>query len=192
VFNVYIEGAAVLTHFDIYAAAGGRNLPLTRVFTNAVADGQLEIFFQPLVDNARTSGIQVRKIDDLYSDDDGIPDWWRLAYFDRATGGASDLSRGSDDADGDGATNYEEFRAGTNPLDASSVFRIQEFRRAGDEFELIWLARSNKLYQIERGELHDSASWDELGALIPGVEGVVTQSVSGSPGGSHFFRIRVE
>ena len=61
VFNVFIEGQQVLTNFDIYAAAGGKNLPLTRVFTNTVSDGQLEILFQPLVDNARISGIQVRK-----------------------------------------------------------------------------------------------------------------------------------
>jgi len=66
VFNVAIEGQQVLTNLDIFVAAGGKNLPLTRVFTNTVADAQLEILFTPVVDNTRVSGVQVRKLADLF------------------------------------------------------------------------------------------------------------------------------
>src|SRR5262249_12078269 len=104
VFNVFIQGNQVLTNFDILQAAGGKNLPLTRVFTNVVTNSQLQVLFTPVVDNARLSGIQVRKIADVFSDTDGIPDWWRLAYFGHALGQAADKSRGTDDADGDGAS----------------------------------------------------------------------------------------
>ena len=44
VFNVFIQGQQVLTNFDIYVAAGGQNLPLSRVFTNAVTNSQLQVF----------------------------------------------------------------------------------------------------------------------------------------------------
>ena len=94
VFNAFIQGRQVLTNFDIFAAAGGANIPITRVFTNAVTNSQLQILFTPVVDNARVSGVQVRKIADVFSDTDGIPDWWRLAYFGHALGRASDNSRG--------------------------------------------------------------------------------------------------
>src|SRR5580700_8026269 len=97
------------------------NVPLTLAFTNNVTNSQLQILFTPVVDNARVSGVQVRKIADVYSDTDGIPDWWRLAYFGHALGSASDLSRGSDDADGDGVSNLTEFLHGTSPLNAASL-----------------------------------------------------------------------
>lgn len=116
VFNVLIESQQVLTNFDILAVAGGANVPLALVFTNAVADSQLEVQFFPQIDNARVSGIQVRKIADLDTDADGIPDWWMLAYFDHPTGQEGDGSLAGDDPDGDGATNLDEFLSGTNPL----------------------------------------------------------------------------
>ena len=90
-FNVFIQGRQVLTNFDIYAAAGGMNIPISLVFTNTVTNSQLQISFTPgAADNARVSGVQVRKIADVFSDTDGIPDWWRLAYFGHALGSASD------------------------------------------------------------------------------------------------------
>ena len=115
VFNVFIQGAQVLTNFDIFAVAGGKNIPVTRVFTNAVTNAQLQVLFTPVVDNARISGLQVRKLGDVFSDTDGIPDWWRLAYFGHALGQASDLSRASDDADGDGISNLTEYLSWHRP-----------------------------------------------------------------------------
>ena len=53
------------------------------------------------------------------SDSDGLPDDWERFYF-------GNLGESADgDLDGDGATNLEEFRSGTNPKDAKSVFRLR-------------------------------------------------------------------
>jgi hypothetical protein len=57
-------------------------------------------------------------------DKDGLPDDWMTQYFGHTNGLASDQSRAQDDADGDGATNLEEYQAGTNPTNAASVFRL--------------------------------------------------------------------
>jgi len=46
-FDVSIEGDWVLTGFDIYAAAGGRNVALDRSFVVTVTDGHLDIGFVP-------------------------------------------------------------------------------------------------------------------------------------------------
>jgi alpha-amylase len=191
VFNLFIEGQQGLTNFDIFAAAGGRNLPLTRVFTNSVADGQMELLFVPITDNARASGIQIRKIADLYSDSDGIPDWWRLAYFDHPTGQAADLSRAGDDPDGDNASNLQEWLAGTDPLNAGSVFKIVSFAPSGTNFEVAWPARSNKIYQVQQGVLLGAGLWTNVGVSVTGKENVVTQTVNPA-GTSQFYRVRAQ
>ncbi len=190
VLNIYIEGQPMLTNLDLYAEAGG-NIPTNLMFTNIVSDGQLEVLLTPTVDNARCSAIQVRKLADLYSDTDGIPDWWRLAYFDHATGSTADKSRATDDADGDGVSNGEEFLAGTNPLDANSVFRITTFIRAGLGGQVIWPTISNKTYQLEQREnLEPTSSWSNAGSTVIGTGGAVTQSVSGSNAVMQFYRVR--
>src|SRR5262249_54520119 len=126
VFNIFIQGNQVVTNLDIFAVTGGKNLPLSLAFTNSVTNSQMLITFSPVVDNARVSGIQVRKIADVYSDTDGIPDWWRQAYYGHALGQAGDNSRATDDADSDGASNLHEYLAGTDPLNPASVFKVTQ------------------------------------------------------------------
>jgi hypothetical protein len=54
------------------------------------------------------------------SSGDGIPDWWRSKYWGHPTAEAKDLSRATDDPDGDGLNNLQEYLNGTNPLNADS------------------------------------------------------------------------
>jgi hypothetical protein len=83
------------------------------------------------------------------SDGDGIPDWWMMQYFGHPTGQAGDLSRASDDADGDGASNLQEYLAGTNPTNPNSVFRLSAAATANSTVTLTWPAVSGKSYQIQ-------------------------------------------
>jgi hypothetical protein len=167
------------------------NQPLALVFTNAVTNSQLQVLFTPVVDNARISGLQVRKIGDLDSDADGIPDWWELAYFGHATGQAADASRAGDDADGDGASNLAEYLAGTNPLDANSVFKFTGAVQASNEVQLLWATRTNKSYQLQQTEeLGATVVWTNFGPVITGTDGVVTQSVGPAAAASRVFRVQ--
>jgi glycosidase len=195
VFNAFIQGRQVLTNFDIYAAAGGANIPLSRVFTNAVTNSQLQILFTPIVDNARVSGVQVRKIADVFSDADGIPDWWRLAYFGHALGSAADLSRGSDDADGDGVSNLTEFLHGTNPQSSASVpvlapFNVGGVATSGGNFQFNFNSTTNWTYQLQRRDTLDgSSTWTEAGTAVAGTGGVLNFSDSAT-NSTRFYRIK--
>src|SRR5262249_46845004 len=154
--------------------AGGMNLPISLVFTNAVVNSRLQVLFTPVVDNARISGLQVRKIADVYSDSDGIPDWWRLAYFDHVPGSAADNSRGSDDADGDGVSNLTEFLSGTDPLNAAlvpaaPVFNIDELLMTSSNAQLACPTLTNWNYQLQaRDSLDTGSSWFNIGPLLIG------------------------
>jgi hypothetical protein len=195
VFNAYIQGRQVLTNFDIFAAAGGQNIPLSRVFTNAVTNAQLQILFTPVVDNARVSGVQVRKIADVFSDSDGIPDWWRLAYFGHALGSAADLSRGSDDADGDGVSNLTEYLHGTNPLNSSSFPTLPPFNlggaaMSGGNFQFNFNSTTNWTYQLQRRDTLDASSvWTDIGAPVAGTGGVLIFS-DGATDNTRFYRVK--
>ncbi len=173
-FNVFIQGGQVLTNFDIIAAAGGKNLPLTLTFTNSVTNGQFQVVFSPVVDNARVSGIQARKIADVFSDGDGVPDWWRLAYFNHPLGQPGDLSRGGDDADGDGMVNADEYRAGTDPINPASVFVITSMDvSTGTNVQLSASAVTNRSYQLLRRDGMAGASWLTIGSPLPAASNTV-------------------
>jgi hypothetical protein len=59
-FNVSINGAQVLTNFDIFATAGGENIATVKQFTaTANSSGQIVITSTNVVDNAQFNGIEV-------------------------------------------------------------------------------------------------------------------------------------
>jgi hypothetical protein len=61
VFNVSLNGASVLTSFDIYAAAGAKDKAVVRPFTAAAnASGAYVIAFTRLVDNSLVSAIEIQ------------------------------------------------------------------------------------------------------------------------------------
>jgi beta-galactosidase len=59
-FNVTINGTKVLTDFDIFATAGGKDIGIVESFTaTAQADGTIAIGFISVKNNAKVSGIEI-------------------------------------------------------------------------------------------------------------------------------------
>ncbi|MBU1909422.1 MAG: Ig-like domain-containing protein [Verrucomicrobia bacterium] len=189
-FDAYLEGVKVLTNFDILATAGGADTPLTLTFTSLVTDAQVEFQFFPLVDNARASGIQVRRLADLDSDGDGIPDWWVRAYFDHDMGQQADGSRAEDDPDSDGMNNFAEFVAFTDPLDSGSVFRIESFVSENGQ-GLTFHSVSGRLYAVEGlYELGSTDQWVNVESDLPGTNGTMSV-VDTNKVARRLYRLRV-
>jgi hypothetical protein len=93
------------------------------------------------------------------TDGDGIPDWWTQSNFGHTTGQAADKSRASDDADGDGMTNVEEFIAHTAPRDPASALRITVLQRTADGAHLTFQSVAGKSYRLEYKDSLTNTSW---------------------------------
>ena len=96
------------------------------------------------------------------SNSDGLPDNWMMAHFGHTTALASDLSRPTDDADGDGMTNLQEFLAGTDPKSATSTFRITNIDKTGGSPRISFPALAGKTYQLQYSNDLLSAKWYTL------------------------------
>jgi hypothetical protein len=88
---------------------------------------------------------------------DGMPDDWQALHWgeNRANWPSRDL-----DSDGDGASNLEEFMAGTDPTDASSVLRV-ELVPTEQGPRLTWNSQPGLVYQAQMST--DIGLWQNLG-----------------------------
>ncbi|HEX7859790.1 MAG TPA: type VI secretion system tube protein Hcp [Verrucomicrobiae bacterium] len=76
-------------------------------------------------------------------DNDGMPD-----EFERTHGLKVEIADADEDADKDGMTNLEEFRAGTAPNSADAVFKVSGVRTSSGAATLSWNATSGKTYRL--------------------------------------------
>jgi hypothetical protein len=123
---------------------------------------------------------------------DGIPDQWRLRHF----GTISNLlSAASADADGDGLTNLQEYRAGTSPVDPKSSLRLNGAKNAKDApaaVTLHWPSVAGKTYVMEYSTSLMNPVWITLATGLQGTGWdmeYTDNTVSGEP---RFYRVRTE
>jgi hypothetical protein len=117
---------------------------------------------------------------------------WLASYGLPANGSADYL-----DSDNDGLNNWQEYLAGTNPTNASSVFKITSAQAvSGTQLVVRWSSVSNRLYDVTRATNLATG----IGAFVP-VPGATnlaptppvntwTDSVSGASAPA-FYRLRV-
>jgi hypothetical protein len=118
--------------------------------------------------------------------DDGIPDDWQTQYF----GPASAMwPNPNADSDGDGVSDRQEYMAGTNPKDPSSVLRTT-FALSSQGPRLIWNTVPGQIYQVE--QTADFSTWTPFGGLrfAPGTTDAITVPVGNSLGYYRVNRIR--
>lgn len=110
---------------------------------------------------------------------DGLPDDWVAQYF----GSANASVNPSSDADGDGISNLNEFRLGTNPTNAASVLRFTSI----SPNSLTWFATAYDLYEIQATT--DFTNWFRAGN--PVVPTTTNGSFTNFPASSNrlFFRV---
>ncbi len=132
-----------------------------------ITDDGGRIFFESYAgdfvahDHNRERDIFVLQLQAPDSDRDQLPDDWELAYFDT-------LDRsGTGDADGDGASDLAEFRAGTAPTNTSSVLRVITLTSLGDgSRRVVWQSVAGKLYQVQFKDEVAAPAWSNLGGEL--------------------------
>ena len=118
------------------------------------------------------------------SDGDGMPDFWELEF-----GLNSEL--GTDkglDRDGDGASNLDEFRAGTNPRDAESVLRLRAIRLRDETDLLRFKTSEGRQYTLQARESLSEGSWQNVNEINGEREGGVVE-ISVPAGVTRYYRV---
>jgi hypothetical protein len=123
------------------------------------------------------------------TDGDGLPDAWELEHF-----GDLVTADGTSDYDGDGATDLQEYLAGTDPRQAGSNLHVTSFARgaAGASLNLSWQSRPDRQYRIMSCTgLFPTAAWADVGVglISPDPSGTTSQSIRVPGGTSRFYRI---
>jgi len=121
---------------------------------------------------------------------DGIPDAWRVQYFGSLM---NILSAPNGDADGDGMTNLEEYRAGTNPTDATSRLSVGSEASPIAAFALVlsWPTIEGKLYQLESAPSLFGSDWTIVQDAILGDGHLREFPISQDNAQARFYRVHI-
>ncbi len=174
-FNVRINGAPVLTSFDVFAAAGAMDRAVVREFEcHSDASGRIVIEFTSLRDNAKVSGITVTPAKDLAR---GRP------VFSSTIEGPG-FAPGSA-IDGDSGTRWssgqwmQTSQVGWIAVDLGAPYQISEVR-------LDWETAYAVNYQIQVSD--DNREWTVI-HVVSGNRSKGLQTVAGLFGSGRYVRI---
>lgn len=98
------------------------------------------------------------------------------------------------DFDGDGMNNWQEWRCGTDPLDAASVLMVTSVSNSAGGVTVTWQSVTNRTYSVERAtDLSVPAGFLPIASGVAGQLGTTTFTDPGaSSPDAAYYRIRVE
>lgn len=115
---------------------------------------------------------------------DGMDDVWQAMY------GAGGMTMNGD-ADGDSMSNGAESRAGTDPRDPRSVFKLSRVRVAGAELVLDFPSQPGKSYRVLGAPGLATGNWTPLSSFVRAGAAETELRVPGAGGTNRFFRVEV-
>ncbi len=106
------------------------------------------------------------------------------------TDGSADFT----DADADGANNWQEWRADTNPTNALSVLRMVSATNSASGLDVTWQSVATRNYWLERAtNLGDAPPFQSIATNIAGASGTTTYTDTNATNGwPYFYRVGVQ
>ncbi|MBS0658695.1 MAG: S8 family serine peptidase [Verrucomicrobia bacterium] len=123
------------------------------------------------------------------TDGDGIPDAYEIANGMNP----NDPNDAALDFDGDGMTNLQEYRAGTDPRSAASSLAIVNVVRSGTTgADVTFRSIAGKSYRLMHRDAMDSGAWVQVGSNIVGTGADLTVNDPAATGfGKQFYRVEL-
>ena len=149
---------------------------------------RLRFSIQDLEGNVGWSPVYTLRVVMLDTDGDGMDDDWERAWFDGLAQNATI------DFDADGASDRDEFRAGTNPKDSHSHFRILTVQTpATNSIEIRWSAVAGRTYRVQSASDVSGAAWTNTPSGRVVASGNLAAWTGPQPAGrQQFYRVQVE
>ena len=182
-----VLGQTLLISLNRSGTASGNRLSANPVLS---ADGRsvfFESFASDLVadDFNENRDIFMLRLGGVDSDGDGMDDDWEMTYF-------GTLSRdGTGDFDGDGVSDFAEFKAGTNPTNNSSILRALTVTSLSDGSTTVyWRAVPGRTYQIQYKNSASDASWLSLPGTVLAADSTAIKMDDGAIASQNrFYRV---
>ena len=114
---------------------------------------------------------------------DGIPDSWWSQY------GITDRVA-SNDPDGDGFTNAQEYALGTDPTDSSSLMEIKNVTRGSGVTTVEWSSVPGKKYRLYASPSLSPTDWQPVGSEKTAT-GNLTSETHSTNADVHFYRVHL-
>ena len=174
-----------LGNSNAYTYAGLRVGTQTELLA-AIADPSNWVVVSTSDNNSWTGGVFTIYRPNGDDDNDGIPNWWELQFFD----GYTNCIALKDD-DFDGMNNLAEYVCGTVPTNALSRLEISGIARypAGG-FLVSFGTESGRLYSLETTTNLGGGQWSNMASRLDG-QGAPLMIRDGSDRALQFYRIRV-
>ena len=127
--------------------------------------------------------VQLTVLADL--DRDGVADYWESNYF--GINSTNNAANALEDPDGDSMSNRDEYVAGTNPTDASSVLKL--FTGTANQSVLEFVAQPNISYTVQWGT--NVTAWNSLTNINAqsGVRTIQVDTAVGPPSREKYLRV---